>query len=65
MISKENKEIFLRRFKSLLWRGGSFAVIAGLDFIGTNAELFDLPAIAIVIIALTVSEITKYLNSSK
>jgi len=65
MISEENKIILIKRFKSLLWRAGSFAAIAGLSFIASNAQLFELPPLAIVIIALVTGELTKQLNSSK
>jgi len=61
-MTKENKEILIKRFKSLLWRLGAIIAIEGVGFIANNLGLFDLPPAMVVFIGLMLAEVTKYLN---
>ena len=63
-MTKENKDIIVHRLKSLAWRAGMMAAVAGVDFVATNMQLFDLPPVAITLIGLAAGEISKYLNSN-
>ena len=62
IISEENQVILLKRMKSLCWRVGMVALVAVLNVLATNLNLFNLPAEVIVIMSLVLSEITKQLN---
>ena len=62
IISKENQVILFTRTKSFMWRAGAVALVAGLNFVAANLDLFNLPGEVIVILSLVLSEITKQLN---
>jgi len=62
IISEENKVILLKRIKSFGWRIGMVVVVAGLNFVAANLNLFNLPTEVIVVVSLVLSEITKQLN---
>ena len=53
------------RIKSLLWRAGSVALVAGLSTIIDGLPELGLNETLVVLIALVLSEVTKLLNSSK
>ena len=57
-----NKEVFINRTKSFLWRLGAYIIVAVSAFLVDNLGLFGLPAAVVAIIALVVGEVTKYLN---
>lgn len=57
------KEIFIKRFKSFVWRLGSYAVVALLAFFGENLDLLHLSPQYTAIIALVLGEVTKALNT--
>jgi len=61
----QNKAIFVKRFKSFLWRLGGIAAVTLLDFIADTIGLFDLAPGVVVVVGLIVGEITKYLNTKK
>jgi hypothetical protein len=63
MLSQENKEILIKRLKSLAWRTGSVVAVAILAFISENVGLWDIPVSAQMFIGLIAGEITKVLNS--
>jgi hypothetical protein len=62
-MENDTKQQLIKRLKSLLWRVGAYAVVAGLasvpDFLGIMK--FDPTLIALV--ALVCGEITKYVNT--
>lgn len=62
-MSQETKNKLIVRLKSLAWRVGNFAAIAGLAFISENIGLLELPVWLVTIIALVSAEGTKWLNS--
>ena len=62
-MTSENKELFVKRFKSWLWRVGMLVLVSGLDFTSTNMGLFNLPTWALIPISLALSEVTKILNT--
>ncbi len=64
MLSERNKEIFIKRFYSFAWRLGSMIVVAFIAFIGDNLELLSMSAQMQIFIALILSEITKWINTT-
>lgn len=58
-----NKEEFLKRFKSLLWRLGMLGLLEIVVFVAANLELFNVPQGMILIISLVLSEVTKQINN--
>jgi len=62
IITEENLSILKKRSMSFIWRIGAVALVAGLNFIAANLNLFNLPVEVIVIMSLVLSEITKQLN---
>ena len=65
-MSKENKTILIKRFKSFAWRAGMLAAVGVLTFLGDNIDLFDLGVMEVIvagIISLALSEVTKWLNT--
>lgn len=56
-------EVFVKRIKSFLWRGGVLAVIAFVDYVGANVGILDLPTWSVTVIGLASGEVTKYLNT--
>ena len=63
MLNQENKTILIKRFKTFLWTVGNILAISGIDFLATNAELFDLSPLVILLIGSFTAQITKHLNS--
>lgn len=61
-MTEENKQILVNRLKSLAWRGGLMALLAGINFLAENAGLIGFPTWSVVVISLIGSEITKLLN---
>jgi len=64
-MTSENKAIFIKRFKSFVWRLGGIIAIAVLDLIAETIGLFDLTPGVVVVVGLIVGEITKYLNTNR
>jgi hypothetical protein len=62
-MTQENKEILIKRLKSLAWRLGMFAAVAVVSFAAENIGLFNLPPTWQAIISYVLSEVTKYLNT--
>lgn len=62
-MKKENKEILIKRLKSLGWRAGMFLFLMALNFAAENAGLLGLPTIAVALISYIASEVTKQVNS--
>jgi len=62
LMTEENLDILLKRLESLAWRMGSVLLVALINFVATNMELFDLPPDIQIVIALVLGEITKILN---
>lgn len=63
IITEKNKIILVKRFQSLVWRLGAVVGVAGIDFIATNLNLFDIPLWLVAILSLVLAEITKLLNT--
>lgn len=61
-MTTETQSQFKKRLKSFLWRLGSVAVVAGLNFIVENVAGFGLPTWIIGIVGLACGEITKFIN---
>jgi hypothetical protein len=61
-MTKKNKEVLVKRLKSLAWRTGTMLVAIAVDFTLENIGLFELPPVAVVIIGLVLGEVSKYLN---
>ena len=64
-MSEENKIVFVKRLKSLLWRAGMMTSALAVDFVLENLGLFALPQSAIVILGLVLGEVSKHLNTKK
>jgi len=56
-------ESIKKRLKSLAWRAGCVALVAGLNEAGKYVGVFDLPPIVQTLIGLAVGEATKWLNT--
>ncbi len=63
MLSKQNKEILIKRLKSFVWRSAMMGVMVALDFVSTNLGLFNLSSETVVIVGIMLGEVSKYLNS--
>lgn len=64
-MSKESKEVLIKRLKSLSWRVGMMLAAIVVDFLITNIGLFELPDVLTVVLGLMLGEVSKYLNSKK
>jgi len=64
-MSDENKVLFVKRFKSFLWRTGMLFAAVSVDFLLENLGLFDIPAEVTVVFGLVLGEVSKYLNTQK
>lgn len=64
-MSKESKQILMKRLKSLSWRLWMMIAAIVVDFLITNIGLFELPDVVTVVLGLTLGEVSKYLNSKK
>lgn len=62
-MTKQTKEILIKRLKSLGWRVGMFVAVTVVAFIGDNIGLLDLNPFVVTLISLGLSEVTKYLNT--
>ena len=62
-MTQETKDILKKRFYSYLWRVGMFAAVGGVAYATDVLPLLTLPQWSIPIVALLLSEVTKYLNS--
>ena len=62
-MNEENKQIFLKRTKSFLWRIGMMGIVAGIDFIAVNLNLFDMPLEVVGVLGLILGEISKEINN--
>ena len=63
-ISKLNmKQELWKRVRSFGWRLGGMALVAGLAFISSNLELFNLSPALIGLAGLLIGEATKWINS--
>lgn len=63
MITEENKIKLIKRTKSFLWRMLMLGAVAGINFVGANLELFDLPIEVVGILGLVLGEISKQINN--
>lgn len=61
-MTQENKEMLIKRIKSLAWTVGTFAGLSLLNFVSDNILLFGLPTYSVAIISLVINQITKELN---
>ena len=64
-MSKESKQVLIKRLKSLSWRAGMMIAAIVVDFLISNIGLFELPDVLTVVLGLMLGEISKYLNSAK
>jgi len=63
MLTKENKQILLKRLKSLAWRSVMIGVAFGLGFLTENIGLFGMSEFVTVTVGLILGELTKELNN--
>jgi len=61
-MTKENKEVLVKRLKSFLWRLGAYVAVAVIGFLINNLELVNLPPTVVAVVALILGEITKYIK---
>ena len=59
----ETKQQLIKRFKSFLWRLGSYTVISGLALLADNIGLFGWNTALVAIVSYACGEITKYVNT--
>jgi len=62
LLTPENKEILIKRFKSLFWRISMMALVALVDFISQSLGLFNLPPGVVTVLGLALGEVSKILN---
>ena len=58
----ERKAVLVKSLRSLGWRAGSIALIAGLNVISESLVSLELPQVAVVLLGLILSEATKFLS---
>lgn len=63
MLSEQNKQELIKRAKSLAWKLGAMIVVALLNFLADNLNLFNLPGEAVVVAGLILSEISKIVSN--
>jgi hypothetical protein len=63
-MSNENKDIFVKRLKSFIWRLGAVVLVAVLSFTAESLGLFGLSTQTEVVLGLILGEVTKYINSN-
>ncbi len=63
LLNEENKEILLKRTKSLAWRAGMMLAALVVGFVTENLGLLNLPQEAVVVLGLVLGEVSKYLNN--
>lgn len=59
----ENKQIIIKRSKSLLWRAGMMIAALLVNFALDNLGLFNMSDSVVVVLGLILGEISKQLNS--
>jgi len=62
-MNEDNKAVFIKRLKSLLWRTGMMLVAILLKFALENIGLFELNPMIVGMIGLVLGEVSKYVNS--
>lgn len=62
-MTPELKEQLKKRFKSFLWRVGSYAAVALLALLVDVLGILQIPAPIVAVVALACGEITKFLNT--
>lgn len=61
----DNKWVLVwKRVKALAWQAGCIGAIAGIDYLGKQLHVMNLPEVAVVSIGLVLGQITKYLNDN-
>ena len=64
-MTEQNKQILIKRIKSLAWGLGMMSLAALVNFLATNLNLFNMPTELTVIIGLVLAQISKTLNSDE
>jgi len=62
-MSEQLKTVLIKRLKSLAWRVGGMTLVVLLSFCIEFATELQIPQMLVVFMGLTLSEVTKYLNS--
>ena len=62
-MNEETKQQLIKRLKSLAWRVGAYALVAGLACIPDFLGIYKVDPTLIAMVALVVGEITKYVNT--
>ncbi len=63
MLSKQNKELLIKRLKSFVWRSAMMLIVVAIDFVSTNLGLFNISTELTVVVGLVLGEGSKYFNS--
>lgn len=56
-------KIFLKRFKSFIWRLSMMVIVVLADYVAQNLLGFGLPAYATITVGLVAGEISKFFNT--
>lgn len=56
--------LIVKRIKALAWQAGCISAIAGIDYLGKQLHIMNLPEIVVVSIGLVLAQITKWLNDN-
>lgn len=60
-----DKVQLIKRLKSFIWRMGWVVLLAFVNFLTDNLGLFGLPQEVVVILALVLGEVSKFLNAKQ
>lgn len=59
----QNRELVVKRLKSLLWRAGCMGAVASINAIVENLSGLGLPPVVTTMLGLALGELTKWLNN--
>ena len=62
-MTPENKVVFLKRSKSLLWRAGMMVAALVVDFALDNLGLFNMSEPVVVVLGLVLGELSKHISN--
>ena len=63
MLTEQNKQILITRAKASIWQIVMISMAFLLNFIGQSIGMFDLPSWVTVILGVSFTQISKYLNN--
>jgi len=64
-MTNKNKQIYINRLKSFLWRTGMMVLALFIDFTAQNIGMFELPSEVTLVLGLILGEVSKFLNTKK